>query len=417
MEEIVTKEPQKRKMKLSNYAMLTTHGINLIVSVFVSTFLVSYIYSISNNYIINIGLFYCFNYLCMGVSYYIISMFLDKTNRVTFYRIAIVIRTIFIMCVVFLGRKLAELVILAGLLHGFSEACYWSSYNIMKNELVPNSCMGSYASLQIVIDKVVNIVIPIILGKIIDADSFKTSAIIVLCVAVIEMVFSFLIKSKRPENSSFNMREFISDIKQLGEKKSLVTDIIIYGGVYGVITMIAPLNTILIMLSFNSNFSLGLITSLFSAASMVFLFIIKRFTKTGKRTLLYILVSVFSMLSVLMVVIFTNKIILVIYMLVYNICTVSHAYNYDVHRNRVLKRFSMYDDIAEFQCCIECMMEVARAFTFLVMIIVGVIVGVSGMAVATKVLLVVSMTMLPIFNIGLLFYERRLKKFNLIEEN
>ena len=118
-----------------------------------------------------------------------------------------------------------------------------------------------------------------------------------------------------------------------------------------------------------------------------------------------------------MVVIFTNKIILVIYMLIYNICTVSHAYNYDVHRNRVLKRFSMYDDIAEFQCCIECMMEVARAFTFLVMIIVGVIVGISGMAVATKVLLVVSMTMLPIFNIGLLFYERRLKKFNLIEEN
>ncbi len=415
MEQVVTNENKKHKLKLSNYAMLTTHGIKLIVSVFVSTFLVSYIYSISENYVVNIGLFYCFNYICMGIAYFIISRFIDKTNRVSFYRVAIVVSTIFIVCVVFLGKKLAELVILAGLLHGFSEACYWSSYNIMKNELVPNSAVGTYSMLQIVVDKVVNIVIPLVLGKIIDAESFKTSAILILCFAVIEMVASFLIKSNRPENSSFNLKEFFSDISNLGEKKSLVTDIIFQGIVYGVITVIAPLNTVLVMLSFDSNFSLGIITSLFSLASMIFLFIMKRFTKTGKRQPIYIVMSVISMLNVFMVVFCTNKSVLIAYMLIYNICTVSYAYNYDVHRNRILKRLSMYGDIAEFQCCIECAMEFARAMTFLIMILVGLLVGTSGMVIATKVLLVVSMISLPVFNIWLLCYENKLKKFGLAE--
>ncbi len=415
MEQTMVETQKKPKLTSSSYAMLTTHGINLIVSVFVSTFLVSYIYSISENYVLNIGLFYCFNYICMGIAYYVISIFLDKTNRVSFYRVAIVVRTLFILLVVFLGRKLAELVILAGLLHGFSEACYWSSYNIMKNELVPSRGIGSYSLLQIVVDKFVNIVIPLILGKIIDAESFKASAIIVLCVAVIEMVVSFFIKSKRPENSSFNMREFWKDVKSLGEKRKLVTDFIVYGAVYGVVTIIAPLNTILIMLSFNSNFSLGIITSLFSIASMLFLFAIKKFTKAGKRTWMFVMVAVLAMVNVLAVVLFTNKVVLIIYMLLYNVCAVSHIYVYDVHRNRVLKRLSMYDDIAEFQCCIECAMETARAITFLIMIVVGLIAGTSSMVVATKALLVVSMLVIPIMNIGMLVYERRLKKYSLIE--
>ncbi len=413
MTELAMDKDKKHKLHLTNYAMLTSHGINLIVSVFVSTFLVSYIYSISENYVLSIGLFYCFNYLCMGISYFLISLVLDKTNRVSCYRIAIVIRTIFIVCVIFLGKKLAELVILAGLLHGFSEACYWSSYNLMKNELVSKHVVSTYSTLQIVVDKSVNIIIPIILGKIIDADSFKASAIIVLCFAIIEMVASFLIKSNRPENSSFDMKTFFANIKNLGEKKGLVLDIIILGAVYGLTTIISPLNTILIMLTFNSNFSLGLITSLFSVCAMLFLFAIKKFTKTGKRQVLFGLVSILIMASAIVVILFTNKTTIVIYSLIYNVCSVLFAFAYDVHRNTILKKLSMYDDIAEFQASIEIAMELFRAMSFLIMILCAIFAG-ENLVLLTKILLIVFMCSLPIINIGLLFYEKKLKKFDLV---
>lgn len=401
------------KLGLTNYAMLTSHGINIIVSVFVSTFLISYIYSISENYVLSIGLFYCFNYLVMGVSYFFISLFLDKTNRVSFYRIAIIIRTIFILCVIFLGKKLAGLVILAGVLHGFSEACYWSSYNIMKNELVSKHLVDSYSSLQIIVDKSVHIIVPIILGKIIDASGFKLSAIIVLCVAIIEMISSFLIKSNRPENSSFDMKSFFKNVNNLGEKKSLVTHIIFYGFVYGFISIIAPLNTILIMLEFDSNFSLGIITSLFSVCSMLFLVIIKRCTKTGKRGALYIIASILMMAGVVLVAVLTNKTTLIVYTLVYNVCIMLFTFSYDVHRNTILKKLSMYDDIAEFQACVEIAMESARVIEFLIMAICGAIFSGSGLVVLTKVLLTIFMGCLVVLNIGLLFYERKLKKYEL----
>ena len=51
----------KKKLNSTSYALLSAHGFNYVVSIFVSTFLISYIYKISENYVLNIGLFYCFN--------------------------------------------------------------------------------------------------------------------------------------------------------------------------------------------------------------------------------------------------------------------------------------------------------------------------------------------------------------------
>ena len=78
-------------------ALLVSHALNNVISVFVSTFLISYIYSISENYVFNVGLFYMVNYAVMGVVMYVVSALIDRTNRVTFYRIAVVIRAIFLV--------------------------------------------------------------------------------------------------------------------------------------------------------------------------------------------------------------------------------------------------------------------------------------------------------------------------------
>ena len=232
----------KTKLKSMNVAMLVTHGLNNVVSVFVSTFLISYIYSISNNYILNIGLFYCFNYFSMFVFYYLVSKVIDRTDRVTFYRIAILVKGIFILCVVFLGRNLAKYVVLAGFLHGLSEACYWASYNLMKNELVSKHAVGKYSLFQQIDEKVVNIIIPLILGKIIDGESFKICAIIVLCLVVIQLCCSVLIKSKRPENSSFSFKDFVDSSKKLDKRQQkLIIWSIIIGAFYGFAAIVAPL--------------------------------------------------------------------------------------------------------------------------------------------------------------------------------
>ncbi len=416
--QILEQPKPKKKLNGTSYALLTTHGFNYVVSIFVSTFLISYIYKISDNYVLNIGLFYCFNYLTMGIFSYIVSRLIDKTNRVVCYRVAIIVRALFILAVVFLGEKLAGLVILAGILHGFSEAWYWCSFNVMKNELIPNSCMKRYTTLQIIENKSVNFIVPIVLGSIIDADSFKTSAIIILIMATIQIIVSFFIKSKRPENSGFDLKSFFARVKSTEKHKELFKICFLTGCLFGATTLISPVNTIIVMLTFKSNFSLGLLTGVFSAVSIIMLMIAKRLSKSRKATPIYIICAIASCVATLIVVLATNKISLIIFNFLYIACSTFYSYYFDLYRNVILKELDMYSDIAEYQGMIEIILEVSRTIGFGLMILAGVIganFGESGLIVALKVFFVLAMVNYTLINFAFSRFEKKLVKYEIIK--
>ena len=320
------------------------------------------------------------------------------------------------LSVVLFGKDLAKFVALAGLIHGLSEGFYWSSYNIMKNELIPNSLVKNYSTIQLSVEKFVSIVIPIALGKIVDAESFNVTAIIVLVIIAIQFVVSFFIKSKRPENSGYDLKGFFKDIKNLGEKKKIVTTIFILGFVYGTISIITPLNTVLIMYSFNSNFTLGILTGVISFFAMLML-IFLRFTKAGKRNYIFILAATLTVASAFLLIFKVNTVTVIIYNCVYTVLAVVHTYFYDVFRNVMLKKLGLYHDIAEYQCCIENALQIARIVVFAVMVgagLLGAVWGTEGILIATKVLLGVSIFALPIFNLCLMRYEKKLIKYEIL---
>ncbi len=410
--------PKKKKLSRTNYATLFTHAINNVASVFVSTFLVSYIYKITNNYVFNIGLFYLMNYLVMGIVYFLASFIVDRTNRVIVYKFALVIRGLFMLCVVLVGENLAQYVILAGMLHGFSEGCYWSSYNVLKNELVPNKIVKTYSTLQQFVEKFVSVVVPIVLGKMIDANSFKLTAIIVMCVVVVQIIISFLIKSKRPENSSFNLKEFFADVKALGDRSKPIKLIFVASFIYGLISILSSLNTVMIMLSFNSDFSLGIFTSVFSLCALILILILNKLTKPKKHTAFNIIAAVLCPIGAFLAIFYTNQIFIAIYSFIFTVFSVVHSYFFDVYRNVILKKYGLYHDIAEFQCMIEIMLAFARVFSFGIMVIagaVGVIYGAVGLLVATKILLGVVIFSVTALNILLLIIEKQLVKFEVIK--
>lgn len=411
-------QKQKKKLNGTSYALLTTHGFNYVVSIFVSTFLISYIYKISDNYVLNIGLFYCFNYFTMGIFSYIVSRLIDKTNRVVCYRVAIIVRALFILAVVFLGEKLASLVILAGMLHGFSEAWYWCSFNVMKNELIPNSCMKKYTTLQIIENKSVNFIVPIILGKIIDAESFKSTAIIILIIAVLQIVISFFIKSKKPENSQFDLKGFFMRTKSSEKYRELFKMCFLTCIIFGATTMIGPVNTIIVMLTFNSNFSLGLLTGVFSGVSIIMLMIAKRVSKSRRATPFYIICAVMSFIVMVMLIIVTNKISIVIFNFAHIACSTFYSYYFDLYRNVILKELNMYSDIAEYQGVIEIILEASRTIGFGIMILTGVIgmsFGAEGLIIALKIFFVLIMIAKIFINLVLSRFEKKLIKYEIIK--
>ena len=416
--DVIQSNKPKRKLNSTSYALLTTHGFNYVVSVFVSTFLISYIYKISDNYVLNIGLFYCFNYLTMGVFSYIVSSLIDKTNRVVCYRVAIIVRALFILAVVFTGEKLANLVILAGILHGFSEAWYWCSFNVMKNELIPNSCMKKYTTLQIIENKGVNFIVPIILGRIIDEGSFKISAIIILIMATIQIVVSFFIKSRKPENSKFDMKSFFARIKSSDRNKSLFKSCFVMTLLFGTSTLISPVNTIIVMLTFKSDFSLGLLTGVFSAISIIMLILAKRISKKRRATPVYVFCVISSIASTILVTILTNKITLIVFNFAYIACSTFYSYYFDLYRNVILKQLDMYDDIAEYQGLIEVILEISRTIGFALMILTGIIgasFGGDGLVVALKIYLAFTILLYAIIAISLSRFEKKLIDYDILK--
>jgi MFS family permease len=410
----------KKRLKPTNTAMLISHGFNNVVSIFVSTFLVSYIYSLSNNYMMNIGLFYFMQYASMFIFYTIISMVIDKTDRVTFYRISLFVKGIFILSVVLLGKNLAKLVSLAGLLYGFAEACYWSSYNLMKNELVSHHAMEKYSLIQFFDTKVINIVIPLILGKVIDGESFKLCAIIVLISVAVQTVVSFFIKSKRPENSSFDFKSFVKQTKSLEPKKrNAVVLSLIIGVVYGIGAVVSPLTTILIMTSFGSNFSLGVLSSLFAVASLLLLLAYKKWTKLGKRCGIYFVSAVLPIIAALLICFSLNKTTVVLYVLFYTIAIVLYEFGFDVTRNLILKKLDMYDSIAEYQCAVEGSLQIGRMIVFGIMAIFGLISAgwtMHGLQVGVMIFCAVAILIISILNVLLAIYEKRFLKHVMTKE-
>lgn len=419
VEEIQPEIKQKsKKMPFTNHAMLFTHGCNNAVSVFVTTFLISYIYEISANYVLNIGLFYASNYLIMGLVLFLISHLVDKSNRVIFYRLAIVLRAVFIVCVVFVGEKLAELVILAGALHGTADAIYWASLNVMKNELISSRFMKKFSTLQISIEKLVNFVLPIILGKLIDSASFKSSAYIVLVIAVIQMVMSFFIKSNRPENSKFDFKGFLNDVKTMGEKKKLIRLCWLCSAFLGVLTVETCINTIFVMMTMKSNFALGLVTGIFSLISIIVLVLMRRFVKTGKRAWIYILCSILPVVSALLIVFVTRDWAIVIHNFVFIVANTIYSYLHDVYRNIIIKKLGFYDDIAEYQCSVSLVIEFSRVATFAVMAIIGAVCasfGVSGILIGLKAFFFVSILGFPAINWVLYKFEKNLIKMEILK--
>ena len=389
-------------------ALLVSHALNNVISVFVSTFLISYIYSISENYVFNVGLFYMVNYAVMGVVMYVVSALIDRTNRVTFYRIAVVI---------FMGHDLAKYVALAGAIHGFSEACYWGSYNVMKNELVSRKLVSRYSSLQYVDEKLVSVIIPLILGRIMDADSFKTSAIIVLVLVIIQLVSTMFISCFKPENASFDMKGFKEHVKALGEKQIFVKKFFVMSIFYGATSIVAPLITILVMLEYDSNFSLGIFTSIFSLGAAIFVLIFNRFTKHGTRSFIFVIASSLNFISAVILIFFMNNITIIIFNGVFTILKVTYDHAFDVSRNIILKKFNMYDYIAEFQCLVEECLEASRVVVFFIMAMIGLIgaeIGANGMIIALQILLIIAILTVISINVSLLLYEKKQKKYELV---
>lgn len=372
------KEKHMPHLNKTQKSLLTVHMLRMVLELFTSTFLTSHIVSLTPDNMLgdglfNIGLFYISEFFIYAVFYLLVSYFVDKSNRVNFLRFGIFVYVCLLVALVFWGEQISSWIILAGALVGFSDAFYYSSYLVMKTELTNRGNIKNFNIHTTIITNVIKIVVPTILGFLIDISSYSNIAIYIIIISLVQFAISFMVKSHRPKNSKFELKPYFYFLKENKEVRNKIKYTYFNAALVGPKSTYKIIVVILTIYTFKTNLSLGLFTSIFSIVTMLLLMIFKKLDgkQNLKQTPIYLLIGILPVIACLIMVLWLNKITLIIYNAFLTIAIYFSEYFGSTERDAIIKNVGKYEFIAEHQFIVETVQDISRIIAYGLFVVIG----------------------------------------------
>lgn len=379
--------------------LISIHVIRMILELFTSTFLTSHILSFSADNVLgtgllNVGLFFVAEFTVYAVLYYIVCFYVDKSNRIGFLRIGIFVNLCLLVLLVFFGEQLASWVILAGVIVGISDAFYYPSYLVMKNEFTSRKTVNDYNISSTILTNIAKVIVPTILGFLIDVSSYSNIAIYIIIISLIQFAISFIIKTKRPENSQFELKPFFKFLKDNKEVRNKIKYTYFNALLVGAKSTYKIIVIVLTIYTFKTNLSLGLFTSIFSILIILLLMLFKKLDnkQNSNKLWFYLLIGILPVASCVILVAKMTKVTLIVYNFFLTLATYFSEYFGSSERDAIIKHIGKYEYIAEHQFLIETLQNISRMVAYGVLAVVGLI----GNITVFKVLLIVLILSNPI---------------------
>ena len=294
-----------------------------------------------------------------------------------------------------------------------SDAFYYSSYIIMRNELSFKGSFKRYNVFTTIGVNLVKVIVPIIMGYIIDISTFSTIAIYVVVVGIAQFAITFFVKSTKSKDSKFELRKFFRYLKddKFAWNKTKYTYINCWiAGIKSTYNVIVVILTIYI---FKTNLSLGIYTSIFSLVTILILIAYRKADPNPKfnKFVIYLIVGLSPFLAIIATLIHTSTVTLVI--LNFTLTLVSYFSDYfgDMERDAIMKNLNQYEFIAEHQFVAETTKVTSRVISFSFFIVMGLIASFT----AFKIFLLIILAASPIK--FMIMYKQRLIRKELVEKN
>ena len=241
-------------MRLDNYKVLfLLRVLKSIITNFVDVFLVLYFLDVSDSNILPLGIYKLVAVITIYLVIFLNRNFLRSKNRTNLLRIGIIF-----------DLKVVSYIYLIGLLYGLEEGFYYSVYNTIESDGVPNYRRAKFTGTYVAVKSVLSIIFPLIFGSLIYKTGFIKAFLIVLFIVIIRLILSFIFKDENiPKNKKTNMKKFLE--LTINDKKfkemylvEFLTGLTYSEGAFSYIV------TIYIIKVFSDSFSLGVFTSIFS---------------------------------------------------------------------------------------------------------------------------------------------------------
>jgi len=414
------KKVKKRRKKskifdLSAISIIACDCLQAIIAIFIDLFLISQILNNSNNSvsqnIVNIGIFYLIEYIILTSAYAVTGYALRKINKSIFVSVGAILLTLTVISVNLIGNRLSTLFPLVAVIYGLSWAFFSSGFHNLTAEAISSKHQVRFFAVKRILFQATYIIFPVTLGLIIDKIDFSFMALIMLGVCAVLIVFSFLISPKKAYRQSFNLKKFVGYIKNNKEETKPLMWVYISnffrGGSYDCFT---TLITILVMRTFASNTSLGMFQSIFTACSLLTMFLFLKYYRKKRAKTFIIPTIVLVSCSVIAIFCATNKITILIFYAVYAILNVILMSISDSRRSGVVRQLSLHSHILEHTAIAEFFLGGGRVLSTIMVLLSGVFDNMMGGTLFLKIAIGFVCLMYVFYGLSLCLLEKSLIK-------
>lgn len=382
-----------KKLNKQTVVLIICEIVMSISKMFLDTFLVAYFFQLTNQNTTLISIYYLIAYFIVGLIFWLGGDIIKTKNRVRVFQYGMIANCLYILVIGILGEKCKDFYVLLGILFGISQGIYWLAAHTLRSQVIPFEDTKRYVSIQGIIDQIIKIVFPIIIGTSIELTSFKEVAILIFVLTIIQIITSTKLKQSDTKTEGFNLLHYIKKVNKLGERSKAIKysyKIAFYEGISS--SLLSTLITLIIVMAFKTSFNLGALTTVFSIFAIITNMIYKKYYKEKHAKIYIILCTILPVFSVLGLLMDINKEAVVIYNMINSIFVTFLNNIKTTQRYNCLNIEGLENDKIEHQSMYEISLALGRVTAYIVLLIVGLL---NQMIYFKILLLIVTLTLIP----------------------
>lgn len=374
--------------------------INSILYMFINTFMIAYFYTLTNYDYRIISVFYIMSFLFIALTFLTLGKIVKTKSQVPVFRLGIVLYCFYILLIALLKENILKYYVALGIFYGIVQGVLWGAGHLLVNEYA-NDISNKFVSYKSMLSQTLKIVFPFIFGTALELTSFSNVAIMVLILSAIQFGFSLFIKEKPIKDlKEYSLKNFITYIRETKNKKiKYFYKIMFHEGIVNY--LLKTLITIMIVMTFKTNISLGILTTLFSICSIASVYIFQRKLKNNNTVLIVSTVAtVFGVLALLFNI---DKVTVIIYNLITSVFLILLINNAEEKRYSIINddKKIIKDYLAEHQVVSELSLNISRILGYTLLFAISLLDNIFYF----KILLV-------FVSISIIFYSRLMIKIN-----
>ena len=296
-----------KNKKTEANVILGINALKIIMIIFTGPFLTAYFIKKSAESINDLSIYYIFSYIILAIGSFAVASIVKNKFRIGMFRVGVIINFFYIIVIIVLKEKIIDNLWLISILYGLSASAYFFPYNLFVINKIENSERTRFTVKSIIVESLVEVLCPILLGSIITVTNYELTAIIILVISFIQIILSFKLTPEREnELPRFNAKDTWNRLKknQQIQKMSIVEFFVGMNASDGALKILI---TILIFNSFKTDMNLGVITSIISILAIIVLQIYEKVYKNRNDSKLLTISSILPVISVLVLLVWRNN--------------------------------------------------------------------------------------------------------------